>query len=64
MEELTVDGAADAAAARAQEARFEAQMDRYVQAVGADFKTALETELRRSVEPGIRSADAGGTSRG
>jgi len=53
MEELTVNGAKEAALARAQQARFESQMQAFIESVGAEFKGALEVELQRSMAPEV-----------
>ena len=53
MEELTVNGATEAALAKAHQARFESQMKAFIESVGVEFKGALEVELQRSMAPEV-----------
>jgi len=56
VEVVTVDGTRQAAQVRAQQTRFESQMDAYVKGVGIEFRAALEMDLRQSVKAPMRLA--------
>ena len=64
MEELTVDGAKDAAQTRAHQAHFKSQMEAYAKAVGGEFKGRLKTELERSIRSETRLAALDARTRG
>lgn len=60
MEELTVDGAEQAAQRRAQQELFLSQMEAYSRAVGAEFKSLVKADLERAIhdEPRLAVIDA------
>ena len=66
MEELTVDGAREAAQARAQQARFESEMKAYGETVGAEFRGLVKEQLKQAMrnETRLAAIDARGRSRG
>ena len=64
MEELTVNGAKEAALAKAQQTRFESQMKEFIESVGIEFKGTLEAELRRSIAPEVVLVAASTPTRG
>jgi len=49
MEEVTVNGAKEAAQARAQRVRFESHMEAYAKAVTIEFKSLQKAELERAM---------------
>lgn len=64
MEELTVDGAKDAAQTRAHQAHFKSQMEAYAKAVGGEFKGRLKAELERAIRNETRLVTIDARSRG
>ena len=64
MEELTVDGAKEAAQKRAQQELFLSQMEAYSRAVGAEFKSLVKADLERAIRNEPRLAAVGARTRG
>ena len=66
MEELTVDGAKEAAQVRAQQARFESEMKAYGETVGAEYRGLLKEQLKQAMgsETRLAAIDPRGRSRG
>jgi hypothetical protein len=64
MEEITVNGAQDAASVRVEDARFRSEMNRFVKTVELRFKADLAFDLKQSVTPPLRLAGALANNRG
>ena len=66
QEELTVDGAKEAAHVRAQRARFESEMQAYGEAVGVEYRGLLKEQLQQAMRSEARLAaiDLRGRNRG
>ncbi len=64
MEEITVTGDQAAASIRADDARFRAEMNRFVKTVELRFKADLAFDLKQSVTPPLRLAGSLASNRG
>ena len=64
MEEITVTGDQATASIRADDARFRAEMNRFVKTVELRFKADLAFDLKQSVTPPLRLAGSLASNRG
>ncbi len=64
MEEVTAYGAQPAVEARVQEAQFRAEMEAFAKTVELGFKASLAFDLKQSVAPPLRLAEAHVRNRG